>query len=315
MKCFYLGNVFLFIFYFAHSQNITGKWTGIFNTSASIAANQGSFFMHMELKQYGNKIIGNTVVDYPKGKTIVYQVNGTLVKSNLFQFSLTGNNPLADNANQGQTNFFIDLNNIAFTKNDTAQILSGKWIAVNLPMNSVNESGGVFWAGKVDTMYNLQNEEFFTVKNKIDVKKIKKTPLLKSMASVLKIKQPVSKKESVPITKPYEKRKNIITDTLVVSSAEIIVELFDNGEIDGDSVSVYVNNKPILLQKELKSTPIKFALSVEKNKQYTITLFAENLGRIPPNTAVMIVRSGTIRKTIFLSADLNSNVSVIIKAK
>jgi hypothetical protein len=42
-------------------------------------------------------------------------------------------------------------------------------------------------------------------------------------------------------------------------------------------------------------------------------MFAENLGIFPPNTAVMIIHSGYVRKTVFLSSDLNNNASVIFK--
>jgi hypothetical protein len=44
-------------------------------------------------------------------------------------------------------------------------------------------------------------------------------------------------------------------------------------------------------------------------------MFAENLGRIPPNTALMIIHDGIQRHEIFLTSTLNSNGTVRIRRK
>lgn len=290
------------------AQNLTGKWTGILHTNADLTGKPGSYFMHMELKQSGNKINGSTQIDFQKDKSVIYLVSGAPGKQNQFKLSLTGNSTPSDKSYSGQSDFFIELNDISYSKNDTAQILYGRWL-------SGNESGGNFWATKIDTLFEPKNEDFFTSKNKVEKKKIIKTDSLKPLTTLIKPQMPTIKKLPVVIKVPFEKRKNIIKDTLVVTSAAVTIELYDNGEIDGDSVSIYLNNKPLLIKKELQTVAINIPLRLEKNKQYTVTIFAENLGRIPPNTAVMIVKSGSNRKTIYLSANLETNASIVIKTR
>jgi hypothetical protein len=91
----------------------------------------------------------------------------------------------------------------------------------------------------------------------------------------------------------------------------IRIDLFDNGEIDGDSVSVYLNNElvaaHIRLTAEAKTLMVPIDRSIPVNK---LVLFAENLGRLPPNTALMEVTVHGKTYELFLSTDFKRNASV-----
>jgi len=91
----------------------------------------------------------------------------------------------------------------------------------------------------------------------------------------------------------------------------IKIELYDNGEIDGDSVSLFLNNG--LLLQHLKLTAQAKVLLVPVDKSVPVNrlvLFAENLGRLPPNTALMEVTVHGKTYTLFLSTDFKKNASV-----
>jgi len=89
------------------------------------------------------------------------------------------------------------------------------------------------------------------------------------------------------------------------------IDLFDNGEIDGDSVSLYLNNELVVahvkLTAEAKTLIIPIDKSLPVNK---LMLFAENLGRLPPNTALMEVTIHGKTYDLFLSTDFKRNASV-----
>jgi len=91
----------------------------------------------------------------------------------------------------------------------------------------------------------------------------------------------------------------------------IRIDLFDNGEIDGDSVSLYLNNELLVahvrLTAEAKTLIIPIDKSLPVNK---LMLFAENLGRLPPNTALMEVTIHGKTYDLFLSTDFKRNASV-----
>ncbi|HXB10216.1 MAG TPA: hypothetical protein VNW04_23995 [Puia sp.] len=91
----------------------------------------------------------------------------------------------------------------------------------------------------------------------------------------------------------------------------IRIELYDNGEIDGDSVSLFLNNQ--LLLQHLRLTAEARVLLVPLDKSIPVSrlvLFAENLGRLPPNTALMEVTVHGKTYTLFLSTDYKKNASV-----
>jgi len=89
------------------------------------------------------------------------------------------------------------------------------------------------------------------------------------------------------------------------------IELFDNGEIDGDSVSLFLNDQLILSHLYLKAESKVVWLPLDKTLPVNkLVLFAENLGSIPPNTAVMQVTVKGKRYTIFLSTDYKHNAMV-----
>ena len=115
-----------------------------------------------------------------------------------------------------------------------------------------------------------------------------------------------------PIFKGYENRKNIVVNTIKISEPVFQVDLYDNGEIDGDSISVFFNGKLILSHQRLTDKPITLTLSLDKNlPQNIITMYAENLGTIPPNTALMIVRDGDKRHEVRMESDMGKSGTVI----
>ena len=88
-------------------------------------------------------------------------------------------------------------------------------------------------------------------------------------------------------------RQNELVKEVVVSSKQISIAVYDNGEIDGDTVSVYLNGKVILSKKRLSTVPLQLTLTLDEEQDLQeLTFVAENLGRIPPNTALMIVDTG-----------------------
>lgn len=114
----------------------------------------------------------------------------------------------------------------------------------------------------------------------------------------------------------FNKRGNVITKEIEVDADSLRISFYDNGTIDGDSISVFVNNKPVLTRQELTAQAlniyIKLDASIEVNE---ITMYAENLGQYPPNTALMIVNDGITMHEIYLSSSLDDNAAVRIRRK
>lgn len=107
-----------------------------------------------------------------------------------------------------------------------------------------------------------------------------------------------------------KERKTEMVRTLVLDTSAIKVEFYDNGQIDGDTISIFLNNELKLYKKGLSLTPITMNIDLQAGKDYDLVMFAETLGAIPPNTALMIITSGAMKYEIFLSASDDKNAAV-----
>lgn len=96
-----------------------------------------------------------------------------------------------------------------------------------------------------------------------------------------------------------------------VDSGNLRLDFYDNAEIDGDSITVTVNNKPVVSHQRLGLKPVTVNVKVDlEHPEQEITMVAENLGSIPPNTALLIVTAGNKRYQLFLASNGKKNAQV-----
>ena len=101
-----------------------------------------------------------------------------------------------------------------------------------------------------------------------------------------------------------------------VEAGEVRLDLYDNGEIDGDTVSIYHNNSLAVGRTKLSQKPINLRIAVNAaNPHHELVMVAENLGSIPPNTSVMIVTAGAKRYQVMISSTEQKNAKVVFDLK
>jgi len=109
-------------------------------------------------------------------------------------------------------------------------------------------------------------------------------------------------------------RENNLVQTLLINSENVLVRLYDNGEIDDDTISVYLDKKLILSKKRLTTSAITIDLKMdESNPNHELIMVADNLGRIPPNTSLMIVTAGDQRYEVRITSTEQKNAMVRFK--
>jgi hypothetical protein len=114
----------------------------------------------------------------------------------------------------------------------------------------------------------------------------------------------------------FKQRENTVTDEIEVESDKVNVDFYDNGDVDGDSISVFFNNQLLVSSQKLSERAIHFDLTLDSSRQVNeLSMFADNLGSIPPNTALMIIYDGKTKHEIRLTSSLQKNGTVRIKRK
>jgi hypothetical protein len=109
--------------------------------------------------------------------------------------------------------------------------------------------------------------------------------------SIINAPQPL-----IPVPMVLKNRTNELLKTLTVNHNTIELRIYDDGAIDNDTVSVYYDNKIIVSKARLSDLPIIVKIQVEPSGHpHTLVMVAENLGEIPPNTSLLVVRDGEKR--------------------
>lgn len=96
-----------------------------------------------------------------------------------------------------------------------------------------------------------------------------------------------------------------------VDTGNIRLDFYDNGQIDGDSITVLVNKKVILSHQLLTAKPITTYVRIDEHNTFQeVEMVAENEGSIPPNTALLIITAGEKRYQLFLSSTQSKSAVV-----
>ncbi len=111
-------------------------------------------------------------------------------------------------------------------------------------------------------------------------------------------------------------RVTISQQTVIFRSDSLQLALYDNGEVDGDTVSVLMNGVIIMAKQGLSTQAIRKTIYIDpKTDSVQLIMYAENLGTIAPNTGLLVVRDGRDLYEIRFSGDLQKNAAVIFRRK
>lgn len=109
-------------------------------------------------------------------------------------------------------------------------------------------------------------------------------------------------------------RKIRIKRTITLDTCCFKIELYDNGEIDGDIATLMLDGKVILNKQTLSAKSASITINLgNKPGDHVLELFANNMGMIPPNTALVVLTCNKKRYEITLSSTEDINEAVILK--
>jgi hypothetical protein len=350
----YLFPLILFAWFTSSAQDVTGIWKGYFvsemgdyyklefqisNNSANFSS--GVSYSYLDVRFYGKATMTGSYIKSVKNlrikeiKTVeVKNLDGSgtcIMNYNLF-YSRSGKEEFLEGTYLGKqevkvtpnlrrvrtTDFYIE----PFLRNKIKNVP----VIVNQPplkKDSVKTKPETVPVKKPVVKTNTVPVKKPVVVNKppatkpITKTKTTTTPIKKpAIDTTQKIRNPIVKIPQ-PVVKTPEvliKRTNELVKVLTVNDPDVTVKLYDNGEIDGDTISVYLDKKLVLSMKGLTATPltVKFKID-EDNSMHELVMVAENLGRIPPNTSLMIVEAGEQRFDVRITSTEQKNAMVRFK--
>lgn len=137
----------------------------------------------------------------------------------------------------------------------------------------------------------------------------------------------INNKQQIAITTPSIKstilpaadvvnRKIETIQSVYYKSDSLEITLYDNGEVDGDTVSVLINGTIIMPKVGLSTNAVRKKIStVNTGDSIQLIMYAETLGSLPPNTGLLIVYDGAERYEIRFSGDMQKSSAIVFKRK
>lgn len=352
LKPIFLFLLFCFSTFFLQAQqhSLSGLWSGtISNDSVTIRKDQS---FEIALTQYKEKVYGFTRSSFIVNDTLYYIIKRVKGTVNGDVCELKDDDIISSNF-PGKIDKGVKVTTVfRMNRADSSWHLTGDWNTNTVKKKYYAITGKVSMTEET----NLDNSkllphleelklakelDFYLAQNKPSAPVIVPTP--KEVASTRKNdSKPSSKNETkTQSSQPINKSTNtlpITTNTIApsivppaalvkerkaappqivnIKSDSILLAIYDNGEIDGDTVSVLLNGEVILAKQGLKATAIRKTIYVQKNvDEISLVLYAENLGKYPPNTGLLVVTDGDQTYQVRFSADFQQNATVIFRRK
>jgi hypothetical protein len=195
-------------------------------------------------------------------------------------------------------------------KNIQAPIVETNRKKATIPVASVKKPKRLSPAGKqkkqTDSISQKPTEEIIQ-------------PVVKTKAGVLQptIIKTIEYPGTVNAAAAIAERKTAVIQNVFFRSDSLILSLYDNGTVDGDTVSLVLNGKIIIAKKGLSENALRIVVQItpDLGDSLLLTMYAENLGSISPNTGLLIIQDGNDRNEIRFEGDLQTNSAVILRRK
>ena len=305
------ATIFFFIPFTLLAQDITGVWTGYIKTPGSqleyeLAISSGDKWMS-----------GYSLIIYPKDGIENIGIKAAKIKQSKKEIYFEDGELVYDNftTQPRRVKMFGDLR---LTLKDTLMILQGNFSTRSLDFRDTRTYSGEIYLTK--TARPLSSKMLITM-DEIDLKhnlsftKPKKTkPATQASNNSIK-KAGTSATVKGPLS-PAERKIQKIND-IYFASDSLLLSFFDNGTIDGDTISMMLNGKIIAEKIKLSTNAFRITIptKIGQNDSLILVMHAESLGLIPPNTGLLIIQDGDRRHEIRFEGDLQRSSAVVLRRR
>jgi hypothetical protein len=112
-------------------------------------------------------------------------------------------------------------------------------------------------------------------------------------------------------------RKTEVIQFIDFKSDSLTLVLYDNGIVDGDTVSVMLNDEVVIPKLGLTEQAYRKVIKIPPGSgdSLQLVIYAENLGSIPPNSGLLIIEDGSDRHEVRFEGDLKRSPAVTLIRK
>ncbi|MEO6070947.1 MAG: hypothetical protein ABIN57_12235 [Chitinophagaceae bacterium] len=297
---------FLFITSFAGAQGIDGYWYGHANVANGASAN--NYMVELILKQKGTSVDG--IVNYYFRNTFrSFKIKGAYntTSRNLSLYNI----PVSYYASTNRFEVDCMMNFTALLRAAKAgSNLTGRFVGTAEYKNTCPE---ILFDLKLNKDAGNEDSVLKELRLFKETYQMWSPSAYDTAVAATIIQRPVI---NYVVVDQYKEREKDVVKVLEVESDSLILNFYDNGEVDGDSISVFYNDKLLASSQRLSAKAIQLKIGLDSTKEFNeISMFADNLGTIPPNTALMLIYDGRQRYEVRLTSTLQKSATIRFKRK
>ena len=289
------------------AQEINGSWYG--HAEVMMQGTNNNYLAEMVIKQKGNEVQG-VMGYYFKNTYQSFLVRGTYdAKTRMIEIRDIPVMYYRSSTSKPTVSCIMDFQ---------AQLLVSK-VKTQLKGNFLRDERYRYTCPDLEIVFFKDLNETNTdslLREAVAVKKIWSPVLEEVVVTPTLVAEKKESLQAEPVVAQFAERKPYLLKEIEVVSDSVRITLYDNGDIDGDTVSVFYNKIPILKHQGLDVQGVNIYLYLDSTiAVHEISLFAETMGSIPPNTALMIITDGVNRYELFSTSNLSLNGTVRIRRK
>jgi hypothetical protein len=293
------------------AQDITGVWTGYIKTPGS------ELEYELAISGGDKKLSGYSLIIYPKDGIENIGIKKAKIKQGKKEIYFEDGELVYDNFTT-QPRRVKMFGNLTLIMKDTLMILQGNFSTRSLDFRDTRTYSGEVFLQK--TARPLSSKMLITMDelnlvHGLSFIKTKKTNHLKQPTNN-NIKNGSTGAVIKPPLTPTERKVQKISE-IYFSSDSLQLSFYDNGTIDGDTISMVLNGRMIAGKIKLTTNAFRITIptKINQNDSMVLVMHAESLGLIPPNTGLLIIQDGATRHEIRFEGDLQRSSAIVLRRK
>jgi hypothetical protein len=303
--------IFFFLPIWLSAQDITGVWTGYIKTPGS------QLEYELAIGNGEKNLSGYSLIIYPKDGIENIGIKKAKIKQTKKEIYVEDGELVYDNFSI-QPRRVKMFGKLSLILKDTLMILQGSFDTRSLDFRDTRTYSGEVFLQKtarpfsskmlitMDEINLVHNLSFSGTKKPKAVKQPTNNNLKKESTGVV-IKSPIKSSE----------RKTQKISEIFFNSDSLLLSFYDNGTVDGDTISVVLNGK--IIAEKIKLTTNAFRITIptriNQNDSLMLIMHAESLGLTPPNTGLLIIQDGPTRYEIRFEGDLQRSSAIVLRRK
>lgn len=295
------------------SQDITGVWTGYIKTPGS------QLEYELAISAGYKKLNGYSLIIYPKDGVENIGIKTAKIKQGKKEIFFEDGELVFDNftTQPRRTKMF---GNLSLVIKDTLMILQGDFGTRSLDFRDTRTYFGEVYLQKTSRPLSskmlVTMDEINLVHNLSFIRGNKKREARQPVNNNPKPGKTGPGSVIKPVLKPTERKIETISEIFYTGDS-LSLTVYDNGTIDGDTISMVLDGKMIV--EKVKLTTRAFTTTIpttaRQGDSLVLIMHAESLGLIPPNTGLLVIQDGAARYEIRFEGDLQRSSAVILRRK